>query len=259
MKETASNAEDMKRQINSVHRSVANLAVRSLERGILLKAPSSSSSTSPSSNSLPPDDSNIFAGLGLSEGDPKLQLLWETLLSPSTEDDQNNNLGTINIALNSSASLAKSSCSQSLYRLVKNGHLDWLKSTDKLLDSLPLLSPSSLKNVVELLTRLLALLSTRLMKAHQKGQKLVNPFGLKVPRPHPLITLVEKRPDAWSLLFVYLDYALCLEEEIGPSAKLDEELVKRVEFCFQQLKPFVTYTLLVSSFQRTSSKSSLLP
>ncbi|KAI8918983.1 hypothetical protein DFJ77DRAFT_258799 [Powellomyces hirtus] len=109
-----------------------------------------------------------------------VSLLWDALLP--TDDAP------------SSPFLAAASGDAVIY-LVRKGGLDWQKSLNQVLARLATVSTPALPYVVRVVAQLLILH----VESHMKDASAYkSPFGQKTRRPHPLITAVVRRPDAWS-------------------------------------------------------------
>ncbi|KAJ3163758.1 hypothetical protein HDU88_006250 [Geranomyces variabilis] len=142
-------------------------------------------------------------------------LLWEALLTG------------LDVQGPSPSAFLPAAAGEALGRLVTKGALDWQKALNYILHRLEAVPPVCLPYAVRLLFHLFDL--------HVQSQEAATykcPYGQKSRRPHPLVTLVNSRPDGWSeVLYEVREF---LSRQKGVSR------VTAIKF----LDPFFTYTCL---------------
>ncbi|TPX72938.1 hypothetical protein SpCBS45565_g00252 [Spizellomyces sp. 'palustris'] len=115
-----------------------------------------------------------FPSASLSNNGDLVTLLWEVLTQAGTN-----------------AFLAAASGDAVVY-LVRKGSMDWRYAMNELLGRLPTVPELALPFVVRAVSQLLML-----HVESQANQEYQCPFGLRARRPHPLVSIVETRPEGW--------------------------------------------------------------
>ncbi|KAJ3175944.1 hypothetical protein HDU87_005608 [Geranomyces variabilis] len=152
-----------------------------------------------------------------------VSLLWEALLTGP------------DIQGAAPSAFLPAAAGEALGRLVTKGALDWHKALKYILHRLEGVPPLCRPYAVRLLFHLFGL--------HLQSQEAATykcPYGQKSRRPHPLVTLVIARPDAWSE--VLYEVRELLSRQKGLSR------VTAIKF----LDPFFTYTCLEAVIGRDS-------
>ncbi|XP_040613114.1 focadhesin isoform X1 [Mesocricetus auratus] len=108
-----------------------------------------------------------------------LNLLWEKCCSDNT--------------------VVRAACCESLVALVAQGHAEFSYVLNGILNLIP-----STRNMPGLIKALLKLLQMQALKEGQSGDKDIQNIYTIRNHPHPLITVLEHRPDCWPLLLQQL-------------------------------------------------------
>ncbi|XP_052032693.1 focadhesin [Apodemus sylvaticus] len=110
---------------------------------------------------------------------PALNLLWEKCCSDHV--------------------VVRTACSEGLVALVAQGHAEFSYVLNGILNLIP-----SARNMSGLIKALMKLLQMQALRESQSGEKdIQDMYSIRNP-PHPLITVLEHRPDCWPLLLQQL-------------------------------------------------------
>lgn len=139
--------------------------------------------------------------------------------------------------------VAKSAC-QVLVRLVTDGDADFLFIINGLLNQVP--SARSLLGIVNGIGELLVL---QIALAENQGQQYSCPYRLRSP-PHPFITVLMNRPEAWPLL-QHQVYCLCCHGNQSVRLSAMELLAPFMKFVLLEPQQSVQYQPMKTSLERT--------